>query len=105
MKRSKGLSLALVVGLLIAALVIFNGCLAPTTTTPDGEATQAGWFEQYGMIIFLVLLFAMFYFLMIRPQRKKQKEQRELMGGLQKGDKVITVGGVYGAIERSEERR
>ena len=51
------------------------------------------------LIIFLVFIFGMFYFLMVRPQRKRQKEHQELMAELQRGDKVITAGGVYGQIE------
>jgi len=59
--------------------------------------------EQLGsiapMIIFLVLIFAAMYFLMIRPQRKKQKEQQEMVQQVRKGEKVIIAGGIYGQIE------
>ena len=51
----------------------------------------------------IIFIFAIFYFLMIRPQRKRQKEQRELMEGLQRGDRVITIGGIYGQIESLTE--
>ena len=51
------------------------------------------------MIVFLILIFAFFYFIMIRPQRKRQKEHQTMMQGLQKGDRVITAGGIYGTIE------
>jgi preprotein translocase subunit YajC len=51
------------------------------------------------MLIFLGLMFAVFYFLLIRPQRKRQSEHRMLIEGLQKGDKVITIGGIYGEID------
>jgi len=51
------------------------------------------------MIIFLVLIFAMMYFLMIRPQRRRQKEHQEMEKEIKRGDKVITVGGIYGQIE------
>jgi preprotein translocase subunit YajC len=98
MKRSKKLNLALITGLLITTLVLVGGCL-PTQAPAEGAK---GGFD-YTIIIFLVLIFGMFYFLMIRPQRKRAKEQRELMAGLQKGDKVITVGGVYGVIESLSE--
>jgi preprotein translocase subunit YajC len=46
----------------------------------------------------LILMFAIFYFLLIRPQQKKQKAHRELLGDLKKGDRVITSGGLYGRI-------
>ncbi|OGO43274.1 MAG: preprotein translocase subunit YajC [Chloroflexi bacterium RBG_16_58_8] len=51
------------------------------------------------MIGFLVVIFALFYFVMIRPQRRRQKEQQTMMQGLQKGDKVITAGGIFGTID------
>ena len=98
MNRNKKLNLALITGLLITTLVFVGGCL-PTQAPAEGEGGGFDW----TIIIFLVLIFAMFYFLMIRPQRKRAKEQRELMSGLQKGDKVITVGGVYGVIESLNE--
>jgi len=50
-----------------------------------------------------VVIFAMFYFVMIRPQRKRQKEHQTMMAGLQKGDKVITAGGIYGTIDSLSE--
>ncbi len=47
----------------------------------------------------LVLMFVVLYFLMIRPQMKRQKEQRAMIDALQKGDEVVTIGGVLGKIE------
>ncbi len=47
------------------------------------------------MLVFLVLMFGAFYFMLIRPQRKKQTEHMEFVEGLQEGDKVITIGGLY----------
>ena len=51
------------------------------------------------MIGFLVLIFVAMYFLMIRPQRKRQREQEDMKTSLRKGDRVITIGGIYGRIE------
>jgi preprotein translocase subunit YajC len=100
MKQNKVLSLALISGLVITTLVLVGGCYPATTPPAEGEG--GGGFD-WTIIIFILLLFAMFYFLMIRPQRKRAKEQRELMAGLQKGDRVITSGGVYGVIESLSE--
>ena len=97
MNHHKVLSLALIAGLLITTLVLAAGCYMPAT-----EGEEGGGFD-WTIIIFLVLIFAIFYFLMIRPQRKKQKQQQELMQSLQKGDRVITVGGIYGQIESLSE--
>lgn len=51
----------------------------------------------------LILIFAIFYLLLIRPQQKKAKEQKEMLGNLKKGDKVMTNGGIYGLIEDIDE--
>lgn len=97
------LKTGIIAGLLIAVLIFFSGCLAPTTTPAGGEAAKTGFWGQYGMIVFLVAIFALFYFVMIRPQRKRQKEQQAMMQGLQKGDRVITAGGIYGTIDSLSE--
>ena len=55
------------------------------------------------MFVFLALLFAMFYFLIIRPQRKRQKEHQGLLDSLKRGDKVITIGGLYGQVDSISE--
>ena len=55
--------------------------------------------ETWGMVIFLVVIFAVMYFLMIRPRQKQQKEHEEIMMELRVGDKVIIAGGIYGQIE------
>jgi preprotein translocase subunit YajC len=96
MKQNKLLSLALSGGLLITTLLFAAGCYMPA------EGEEGGGFN-WTMIILLVVFFAIIYFLMIRPQRKRQKEQRELMEGLQKGDRVVTIGGIYGQIENLSE--
>jgi preprotein translocase subunit YajC len=55
--------------------------------------------ETWGMVIFLVAIFAVMYFLMIRPRQKQQKEHEEMTRELRAGDKVIIAGGIYGTIE------
>ena len=86
------LKTGLITVLTIAALVFIGGCL-PT----DGSEGDTG--SIWPMIIFLALIFGLFYFVMIRPQRKRQKEHETLMQELQKGDRVMTAGGIYGTIE------
>jgi len=56
-------------------------------------------FSQYGMIVFLVVIFAVMYLLMIRPRQKQQKQHDEMMKELRPGDRVIMAGGIYGQIE------
>ncbi|MDR0603658.1 MAG: preprotein translocase subunit YajC [Bacteroidales bacterium] len=55
------------------------------------------------MIGFLVLMIIIFYFFMIRPQRKKEKDAQAFRASLQKGDKVVTIGGVHGKIVDVQE--
>jgi preprotein translocase subunit YajC len=60
------------------------------------QAPAAG--GGYGSILFLVLIIVVFYFFMIRPQTKKAKLEREFRESLQKGAKVVTIGGIHGRI-------
>ncbi|HCY84523.1 MAG TPA: preprotein translocase subunit YajC [Desulfobacteraceae bacterium] len=60
-----------------------------------GQAGQAGGLAGFLPII---ILFAIFYFLLIRPQQKKAKEHREMIGNLKKGNRIVTTGGIYGTI-------
>ncbi len=60
-----------------------------------GTATGGG---DWGFIITMVIIFGIFYFLMIRPQQKKQKELKAMLDNLAYGDTVITNGGIYGKV-------
>jgi preprotein translocase subunit YajC len=51
----------------------------------------------------IVLLIGVFYFLVIRPQSKKQKETKKMLEGIKKGDKVITIGGIHGTVSSVKE--
>lgn len=75
--------------------MLLNSILLESTNTNAG-----GGLMQIGMI---VLLIAIFYFFMIRPQNKKQKEIKKFRDALQKGDKVVTAGGIYGVIKEVKE--
>jgi preprotein translocase subunit YajC len=48
----------------------------------------------------LLLIFAVFYFLLIRPQQKKMKEHREMLVAVRRGDKVVTGGGIIGTVSK-----
>jgi preprotein translocase subunit YajC len=63
--------------------------------TGGGASGQGGGF---GALVPLILMFAIFYFLLIRPQQKKQKQHRQMLSSIKKGDRVITSGGLYGRI-------
>ena len=74
-----------------------------TTAAEATEATEetvasAGVAELLSMLLPLVLMFVVFYFLLIRPQRKKDKKVKEMLAALKPGDRVCTIGGIYGTI-------
>ncbi len=60
----------------------------------DGQASN-----PIGAFVPLILMFAIFYFLLIRPQQKKAKQHKEMLSTLRKGDYVLTGGGIYGRIQ------
>lgn len=68
-----------------------------------GNAAAQGQQGGYQSIIMLVAMFAIFYFLLIRPQQKRAKQHRELVGALKPGDTVVTAGGIHGKIAAVEE--
>ena len=83
------LNLGLIAGL-VSTLLFIGGCIPA-----EGEGGGFNW----TWILFLGFIFATMYFLMIRPQRKRQKEHQALIRELKSGDSVITAGGIYGKIE------
>lgn len=65
-------------------------------TILQAQTAAAG--SNWSMLIMMGLIFVVMYFFMIRPQQKKQKELVQFRESLKKGDKVVTVGGIYGVI-------
>ena len=61
-------------------------------------AQQGSFWQLYSFVIMVVLIIVEMYFLMVRPQQKKQKEIVKWRESLKKGDKIVTVGGIYGTI-------
>ena len=66
----------------------------------EGDAQQG---NPYSGIIMLVAMFAIFYFLLIRPQQKRAKQHRELISNLKSGESVVTAGGIHGKITAVED--
>lgn|SRR5690554_3777700 len=52
----------------------------------------------------IAIIFLIFYFLMIRPQNKKQKETEKMISALKKGDKIVTIGGIHGVVSTTKEQ-
>lgn len=60
--------------------------------------------ETLTLLGFMLLMFVGFYFLIIRPQQKRQKQQQSMLSELKRGDRIITIGGIYGEIEAIDEK-
>ena len=95
MRRKGFFNLGLTV-ITLSAVLSAGGCL-PTVA---GDAATGGLASSiWPMLIFIVVLFGLMYFVLIRPQRKRQTEHQNMLTELRKGAKVITAGGIYGQIE------
>ena len=77
--------------------------LQAAETTSSG---QTGLFGGGSLVSFLpfIAIIAIFYFLIIRPQNKKQKETQKMLAALKKGDKVVTIGGIHGTIQTVKDQ-
>ena len=68
--------------------------------SPAYAQDAAGMFGSATQFLPLVLIFVVFYFLLIRPQQQKQKDMRQMISALKRGDRVVTGGGIIGTVQR-----
>ena len=78
--------------------------LAFAMAAPEGAPAGGGMMAQLQGLIPLIFMFAIFYFLLIRPQQKKAKEHRALLDALKKGDQVVTAGGMHGKVTSLDDQ-
>ena len=72
---------------------------AATTDAAAAEATTGSTFAALATTFLpLILIFVVFWFMLIRPQRKKDKQVKEMLNNLKAGDRICTIGGIYGTI-------
>ena len=71
--------------------------------TPQGGAEGAQGGSALMTFLPFVAIIAIFYFLIIRPQSKKQKETQKMLAALKKGDRIVTIGGIHGTIQKVME--
>ena len=79
-----------------------------TTEVADGSVTptepqEASWGSSISSILIMVVMVVVFYFLLIRPQRKKDKAVKNMLDSLKVGDRICTIGGFYGTIVRIKD--
>src|SRR5215470_19702754 len=60
--------------------------------------------DLFGMLVPIAMIFVVFYFLLLRPQQKKQKETRAMLDAVKRGDRVVTSGGIIGTVAKVDER-
>ena len=83
----------------VAAGEAATAATGAAATAADGAATAAaGTGSLISTVIMMVAMVAIFYFLLIRPQRKKDKQVKDMLANLKRGDLVTTIGGIYGTI-------
>jgi preprotein translocase subunit YajC len=75
---------------------MLNLILLQAETAAEGQSQWSFW-------IMMILIFVVFYFFMIRPQTKRQKELQKQRESMKKGDKVVTAGGIYGEIKEVQD--
>jgi len=73
----------------------------PLLMAPVGDGAAQG--DAWQAFIPFIAVIAIFYFLIIRPQNKKRKETDKMISALKKGDKIVTIGGLYGTITNVKE--
>jgi preprotein translocase subunit YajC len=79
----------------------FSPALLQAASTAAG---QAGGMEAFLIqLLPLILILVIFYFLLIRPQQKRMKQHQEMIGGLRRGDTVVTSGGIIGKVTKVDE--
>ena len=78
---------------------------AAVATDAAAEEMSTGAMVIYTLVQILpmILIFVVFYFMLIRPQRKKDKEAKEMLKNLKHGDRICTIGGIYGTIVRIKD--
>src|SRR5689334_25200376 len=72
----------------------------PMLISPAFAQDATGMFGSAAQFLPLVLIFIVFYFLLIRPQQQKQKDMRQMLAALKRGDRVVTGGGIVGTVQR-----
>jgi len=84
--------------LVVIIAIFFSGCVDPNAS---GQGKGAG--GGIGPLIFLPLMILVFWLFFIRPQAKKAKNQKSFAENLQRGDKVVTIAGIHGTINKINE--
>lgn len=88
---------------LIASVTALAAAAMTVSASADSASAQAGSPSIVPSLVIMVLLFAVMYFILIRPQKKKEKEQKAMQRDLRVGDRVVTIGGIVGLVVKTTE--
>ena len=85
--------------------ILATGTQTASNATTDAQVSQQAATVAGGLmpIIMMVAIFALMYFMMIRPQRKKEKETKAMIDALVVGDKIVTIGGICGKVVKIKD--
>ena len=81
---------------------MLNMFLLASEAATDTAPAASGW-EMYGSLIMMAIVFVAFYFILIRPQKKKEKEAAKMRENLEIGDEIVTIGGIIGRVVSLKE--
>lgn len=74
--------------------------LTPVLLSGQGSGASSG---IIGFVLPLVLIFGVFYLFIYRPQKKREEEHKQMVESLERGDKIVTAGGIHGTVQRIDE--
>jgi len=102
--KKRTISILVICILIISVGLLSIACTVPTeeggaATGAEEAATTATGSGGWMVWVWLAVILVAFYFLLIWPQRKRNKETQELLSGLQRGDEIVTIGGFHGRIK------
>ena len=92
-------------GLTISTTLTGVNLMFPFISVAYAQSADAASGSAFFQFIPLILILGVFWFLIIRPQQKKQKEQQRMVDSLRKGDKIVTNGGIFGTIVKVGDDR
>ena len=79
-------------------MLMANEVSGAAGTQPEGP-----WWEPYSALFMMVIVFVLMYFIMIRPQNKKRKEEQKMRNSIRVGDEIVTIGGICGRVVNVKE--
>jgi preprotein translocase subunit YajC len=84
---------------------VFDAVMLAAESSPGGEAAPGQGRLLTHMIIPLVLIFGVMYFILVLPQKRRERQRKEMLDAIRKGDEIVTIGGIHGEVVRAGEKK